>query len=330
MGSNNERRNIDFQTFIGLIQEKYQRHKAQDTNNQTFDLFNNHPSYTTTQNSNTSLKEHISEPQRCTHCNRRWHNSNECHFRGKEKCCTCQKFHFSKHCFKRKNGNNHFKIKKKKVFSKNNNKKGKPTEQAQIIIARDPQGDESGDEYIAEMDTPYGNPKVSCNSHECHCFSTTKISSNWDNNDGFNTYNWLGDTATTSHVFNQYDAFIDFQSENPKVKGVTNLKAMAKGRGTITVQAITDGQKKNCTLKNVLYIPSNQTNLFFPGSWETNGSYFKAKNNILSLKQKNGQTIIKGKKLKPNLDHLNLQIIRPENKVNIVQENKMSWTTWHL
>ena len=180
------------------------------------------------------------------------------------------------------------------------------------------------------MDTPYGNPKVGCNFHECHCFSTTKISSNWDNNDGFNTYNWLGDTATTSHVFNQCDAFIDFQSENPKVKGVTNLEAMAKGRGTITVQAITDGQKKNCTLKNVLYIPSNQTNFFFPGSWETNGNYFKAKNNILSLKQKNGQTIIKGKKLKPNLDHLNLQIIRPKNKVNIVQENKMSWTTWHL
>ena len=180
------------------------------------------------------------------------------------------------------------------------------------------------------MDTPYRDPKVSCNFHEHHCFSTTKMSSNWDNNDVFNTYDWLGDTTTTSHVCNQHDAFIDFQSENPKVKGVANLKAMAQGRGTITVQAITDGQKTNCTLKNVLYIPSNQTNLFSLGSWETNGNYFEAKNNILSLKQKDGQTIIKGKKLKPNLYHFNLQIIKPKNEINIVQEKKISWTTWHL
>ena len=188
----------------------------------------------TTHNGNTSLKECISEPQKCTHCDGRWHNANECHFRGKEKCCICQKFHFGKCCFEGKNGNNHSKIKKKKIFLKNN-KKGKPSEQAQIIIAHDPQGDESGDKYIRESDTPYRHPKINCNFSEHHCFSTTEMSSNWENNNIFNSYNWLGDTTTTSHVCNQCDNFIDFQIENPEVKGVANLTTMAKGWGTITV-----------------------------------------------------------------------------------------------
>ena len=87
------------------------------------------------------------------------------------------------------------------IFSKNN-KKGKPSKQAQIIIARDPQGDESGDEYIGDSDTPYGDPKINCNFSERHCFSTTKMLSNWENNDVFNSYDWLGDTVATSHVCN--------------------------------------------------------------------------------------------------------------------------------
>ena len=80
----------------------------------------------------------------------------------------------------------------------------------------------------------------------------------------------------------------------------------------------------------MLYIPSNQTSLFSLGSWETNGNYFEVKNNILSLKRKDGHTIIKEKKLKLNLYRLNLQIIKPKNQVNIVQEKKISWAMWHL
>ena len=41
-------------------------------------------------------------------------------------------------------------------------------------------------------------------------------------------------------------------------------------------------------------------------------------------------TIIKEKKLNLNLYQLNLQIIKPKNQVNTVQEKKISWTMWHL
>ena len=76
--------------------------------------------------------------------------------------------------------------------------------------------------------------------------------------------------------------------------------------------------------------PQIKQTFFSLGSWETDGNYFEVKNNILSLKRKDGHTIIKGKKLKPNLYRLNLQIIKPKNQVNIVQEKKISWTMWHL
>jgi hypothetical protein len=46
-------------------------------------------------------------------------------------------------------------------------------------------------------------------------------------------YDWLGDSATTSHVCNRREAFKTFQPlTDTTVSGVGNVKAEAKGRGT--------------------------------------------------------------------------------------------------
>ena len=90
-----------------------------------------------------------------------------------------------------------------------------------------------------------------------------------------------------------------------------------------------DGHASKFILKDVLYIPTNQTNLFSLGSWDIEGNCFEAKNNILSLKTKSGQVVMQGKKLNPNLYHMNLKVIKPD-QINVICKVIPSWITWHL
>src|SRR5215204_5815311 len=53
-------------------------------------------------------------------------------------------------------------------------------------------------------------------------------------------YDWLADSATTSHVTNMRDAFISFKPINTLVNGVGNAKTYAKGRGTVEVESKVD------------------------------------------------------------------------------------------
>ena len=122
---------------------------------------------------------------------------------------------------------------------------------------------------------------------------------------------------------------MDFKSENLGVKGVGNTIAVAKGRGTVNVEARIKGRTTKFMLKNILYIPTNQTSLFSLGSWESGGNYFETRKNVLSLKTKNGKTVIQGNKLKPNLYQMDLEDLKPEHQVNVVHEAKASWSMWH-
>lgn len=79
-------------------------------------------------------------------------------------------------------------------------------------------------------------------------------------------YDWLADSATTSHVTNRHEAFITYQPlEAMMVAGVGNVKAKAEGRGTIEIVSYCDSHKYILTLEDVLYIPNNRNNLISLG-----------------------------------------------------------------
>ena len=71
-------------------------------------------------------------------------------------------------------------------------------------------------------------------------------------------YNWLTDSATTSHVYNRCEAFTSFHLLTATtVTGVGNLVTKAKGRGTVELTSWCNGHKFILQLENVLYIPNN-------------------------------------------------------------------------
>ena len=82
---------------------------------------------------------------------------------------------------------------------------------------------------LPKEDNPYGDHTFNTFT-ESHCFSAAEMSSNDERNVIlFNAYDWLGDTAMTSHICNQRDTFVKFKAESPKVKGVANSSTVAKG-----------------------------------------------------------------------------------------------------
>ena len=78
-------------------------------------------------------------------------------------------------------------------------------------------------------------------------------------------YDWLADSATTSHVTNMCDAFITFTPLEKPVHGVGNVQTHAEGKGNIKIISTVNVIKHQLTLKDVLYIPTNQQNLISLG-----------------------------------------------------------------
>ena len=79
-------------------------------------------------------------------------------------------------------------------------------------------------------------------------------------------YQWLADTATTSHVSNRREAFIMYHPlHDTIVSGVGNVKAKAEGRGTVKLISTYGEHKYIIHLQDVLYIPTNRNNLISLG-----------------------------------------------------------------
>ena len=76
-------------------------------------------------------------------------------------------------------------------------------------------------------------------------------------------YDWLGDSATTSHVCNRCEAFKTFHPlTDTTVSGVGNVKTKAKGQGTVELKSSYNGHDYILELKNVLYIRPTKIILF--------------------------------------------------------------------
>jgi hypothetical protein len=82
----------------------------------------------------------------------------------------------------------------------------------------------------------------------------------------------LADSGTTSHIFNNHDAFSDLEPiDNIFISGVRGTKTRANGQGTVTL--IAENSTGTCTIKlrNALYVPSCKHNLISLGRWKELG-----------------------------------------------------------
>src|SRR6266498_1703909 len=165
---------------------------------------------------------------------------------------------------------------------------------------------------------------------------------NAGNNDAMILYDWLADSATTSHVTNMRDAFIKYTPLRKPVHGVGNAQTHAEGKGTIRIKSMVNGKQYDLTLTDVLYIPTNQQNLLSLGRWDKAGGTYHGGQGKLLMNTRNGATVATGTQVTNHLYWLDNFIIQSPAKTTItdiswkdepsvfkVTEPTHTWETWH-
>ena len=167
---------------------------------------------------------------------------------------------------------------------------------------------------------------------------------NFNNSDEYDSflifYNWLTDSATTSHVCNTCEAFTKFHPLTATtVTEVGKLETKAKGRGTVELISWCNHHKYMLQLENVLYIPTNHNNLISLGKWDQDGRRFDGRGGVLTIITKEGVSVAQGTKVENNLykmkvavHKLNIMILKTTTitpQIFMTSEPTQSWETWH-
>jgi hypothetical protein len=118
----------------------------------------------------------------------------------------------------------------------------------------------------------------------------------YGNNDSIANYDWIADSATTSHICNTRSAFTEYTPAQKKVSvcGVGGNITLAEGRGTVKLQTHYQGKTHNMKLKDVLYVPSNRNNLLSLGRWARAGHQFTGGGTEIRLFAKDGICVASG------------------------------------
>jgi Reverse transcriptase (RNA-dependent DNA polymerase)/gag-polypeptide of LTR copia-type/Integrase core domain/GAG-pre-integrase domain len=315
------------QELIGILKEEYVRRQRRAGNSQMDEInqaSTSKPSLLGRMNTNT---------ERCGHCGLRNHKTEECKFLGQSKCGICTRFgHTTEECYSKKAKD----LKRKREKGDKKGKKKKKTEEMH-------QGEEIADDDEDEHITFNLNesPEIFLDESEegqSFNFDEPDVINSSEYNPRLIYYDWLGDTATTSHVSNRRDAFKTFQPlTDTKVSGVGNVKAEAKGRGIVELRSSYQGRNHTLELKNVLYIPTNRNNLISLGKWDKAGGRYTGGGGSLTLITKDGIPVARGTQIENNLYKMKVAIRKPDIKFTkeanpqcfVINEPAQSWETWH-
>ena len=269
------------QELIGVLKEEYVRRQRRAGKLQKDDMVNQvtpgKPSLLGRMNTNT---------QPCDTCGLHNHVTRDCKFKGQPKCGICNRFgHTSDECYSRKA--KALKRKREKNDGKGKGKKKKKNEQMNVGEEDDDEEEEHVTCFLQDYsDIPLDESEIgqSFNLDKCDVLTN-------EYNPPLIYYDWLGDSATTSHVCNQREAFKTFHPLTTTVSGVGNAKIRAKGKGTVELRSSYKGQKYIIELKDVLYIPTNRNNLISLGKWDKAGGTYKGGQGELILIANNGKPV---------------------------------------
>ena len=107
---------------------------------------------------------------------------------------------------------------------------------------------------------------------------------------------WLADSATSSHICNNKNVFVQFTLVHTHVKGVGGVFVSAEGQGTVHLISHINNNKIQIVLSNVLYVPSAPNNLFSVMRLDKLEGHAIMGNGIVCLYDKNKLLIAIGKK----------------------------------
>ena len=146
-------------------------------------------------------------------------------------------------------------------------------------------------------------------------------------------YDWLADTAATSHITHRCDMFITYETilEVP-ISGVGGLRMCAIRRGRVNLRSKCDGKTYILELYDVLHVPGNRNNLLSLGRWEVARRSYRACDGILDLLTKEGKPVARGIKVRNNLYKVTFKHA-PEtahsDSAFSAASPSQTWETWH-
>ena len=180
---------------------------------------------------------------------------------------------------------------------------------------------------IEDMETPDFPIFDDDEDMEIHNFSSYDPCNLEDNDERLIWYDWVADTATTSHITHQREAFINYTpSNNTSVIGVGGKKVKIAGRGTVILISTFNGQRYILRLEDVIHVPEQTNNLISLGRWDKSGGTYTGGKGKITLTTNNGVQIARGMQLTNNLYKLAVKL---PNRATVSSCDKLSGQTQH-
>ncbi len=315
-----DKKDMVIQVFIGECNEEYRRRLKRDNEegNNGQSAYASKPSLINRLDKNQSQNQNRNaKRQHCTHCGRNNHTIDNCYHISKPKCRNCKRLgHKKDKCrFKAKSeGSNKQKDELVAEVIKPKAHIAEITDDQTTMIATAAEFTLPDDPFIDDEKDYQAHTAVNADS----CM-----------------YDWLADSGSTTHITNQRQLFIKYESTpNAIIYGIGNNVTQALGRGVISLNAQYGERKTTINLEKVLYIPGNKYNILALGRWDTEGRKYTATDGALTLYDRRGTPVLTGQKLTSHLYKLRLtpnKITKASNKSYALSctEPKQSWETWH-
>ena len=317
------------QELIGVLKEEYV-HRQRRTGKLSKDEVAHQ-----TCTGKPSLLGRMNNTEHCGHCGKQNHETKDCRFLGQSKCGICNRFgHGSGECYSKKAKD----LKRKREKDEGKGKAKKKKKKEEMNQGEEIDEDDEQDHVAFSLNESSEIPMDESEEGQFFNFDEPIVYDSTEYNPRLIYYDWLGDSATTSHVSNRREAFKTFQPlTDTTVSGVGNVKAEAKGRGTVELKSSYEGHDYILELKNVLYIPTNRNNLISLGRWDKAGGQYRGGGGALILITKDGTPVARGTQIGNNLYKMNVNIREPGAKTTkeeipqsfVINEPSQNWETWH-
>ena len=145
----------------------------------------------------------------------------------------------------------------------------------------------------------------------------------------FSHYDWILDSATTSHICSSRDAFINYSAlDDAPIQGLGSTPAQAKGQGTVIVNFSVKENNIQHQLHNVLHVPEAPNSLISVSRIDDGGGHITFRDSGCQLYSKTGQLIGEGIKV-GRLYCLDARAQLQTNEcTNLAAPKKLSWDHW--
>jgi hypothetical protein len=100
----------------------------------------------------------------------------------------------------------------------------------------------------------------------------------------FSAYDWVLDSATTSHISNDRNIFAEYTKlQDATVQGLGEIPARARGHGSVIVDFNVEGKNIQHRLQKVLYVPEAANSLLSVSRFDESGGTIDFRDGVCKL-----------------------------------------------